>query len=315
MSGTPLLYGIRRLNPFQGMVQIAELGDARALSLDGVRWEIQVRCAQPEHTWRSANRGKPVLRFLRFGSWSREFGLRQVPVSPILDLDLLFGASEAMVQVLPDFLDALPFAPADRYERWLLDPRGVPLALLASEVRASAAKTRRAETWVATARSDHSFRSSHLARRGVPVRHGPDPRYHASLLERLVRDSAPRPARSSWFVRGVGDGQGSIIESQPAKNDEDSWPLVAEALPSLPLREDWPDPSDRDLVWDYLDWCAPYLLTLFGLSETQRDRFEHAAKARALEVEALHRLYPMILNPGLFKSVRVEARMRRSRIA
>jgi len=46
LTGQPLCYGVRRLNPFQGILQVVELGDARALSLDGVRWEIQVRCAQ-----------------------------------------------------------------------------------------------------------------------------------------------------------------------------------------------------------------------------------------------------------------------------
>jgi hypothetical protein len=80
------------------------------------------------------------------------------------------------------------------------------------------------------------------------------------------------------------------------------------------LREEWPEPSDRDLVRDYLNWCAPFLLTLPDLDDAHRDRLERAATARAMELDSLYRLYPKILNPGLVKSLRVEARIRRSRI-
>ena len=68
MTGQPVCYGVRRLNQFQGILQVVELGDARALSLDGVRWEIQVRCAQPELPWGIPSRGEPMMRYLRFGA-------------------------------------------------------------------------------------------------------------------------------------------------------------------------------------------------------------------------------------------------------
>jgi hypothetical protein len=74
-------------------------------------------------------------------------------------------------------------------------------------------------------------------------------------------------------------------------------------------------PADCDLVGDYLDWSAPFLLMLPGIDDCTRDRLEHAARARALEVDALHRLYPKVLDIGLLKSVRVEARLRQSRFA
>jgi hypothetical protein len=72
------------------------------------------------------------MRYLPFGAWSRDAGLRQVPVSPILDPDLLPGVSEALSESLAGSLNALPFDLADRHELWLLDPDGLPFALLAS---------------------------------------------------------------------------------------------------------------------------------------------------------------------------------------
>ena len=88
--------------------------------------------------------------------------------------------------------------------------------------------------------------------------------------------------------------------------------LAAEKFPPLLLREEWPQPPDRDLVRDYLDWCAPFLLTLPALDEQQRSQLEYAAKANALQVDALCRLYPNVVNLDLLKSIRVEARMRRA---
>jgi len=314
MSEQTVKYAVRRLNPFQGMVQVVELGDARALSLGGEHWEIQVRCAQPEHTWRSANQGEPVMRFLRFGTWSIETGLRQAAVSPILNMDLLLRASAAITQVLPQCLRVLPFPSADRHELWLMDAEAKPFALLAATTQAPIDAPSWREPWAATARADHRFQSPRLVERGVPLRHGHDPRHHAALLERLVGRTAGSPARTCWFVRDA-DGRGSAMDLQKAKTDEEPRRLPDDDFPALLLREEWPRPLDRDLVRDYLDWCAPYLLTLPGLNNTQRDRFEHAARPRALEVEAVHRLYPKIINPAVLTSIRVEARMRRSRIA
>jgi hypothetical protein len=136
----------------------------------------------------------------------------------------------------------------------------------------------------------------------------------STLLERLVRDTARRPLRFGWFERDA-DGGGWAVESADAKGEGATRRLAAESFPSLLLREAWPQPADRDLVRDYLDWCAPFLLMLPDIDDRTRDRLEHAAKFRATDVDALHRLYPKFLNPGLLKCIRVEARMWQSRVA
>lgn len=274
--------------------------DARALSLDGVHWEIQVLCEQPEHTWRSSNQGDPVMRYLRFGTWSHATGLRRVPLSPILDLDLLLGASAALTERLPNCLDELPFVPADRHELWLVDSEGLAFALRASSVTASEAAATRPEPWVASRPSDHSFQSSRLSKRGIPAHQDQDPRHHATLLE---RDTAGRPPGVAWLERDPVRADGSPQSDHETAGNRPGQ-SHAEGLPPLLLREEWTQPADRDLVRDYLDWCAPFLLTLPDLDDAQRDRLEHAARARALEVDALHRLYPKVLNPGLLDAIR-----------
>jgi hypothetical protein len=312
MTGQPSCYGVRWLNPFQGILQVVELGEARALSMDGVRWEIQVRCAQPELPWGTLSPGEPVMRYLRFGVWSTAAGLRQMAAIPILDLDLLLEATGALTKLLPECLTALPFVPADRHELWLLDKEAMPFALLASSVGAQRLAQRTCEPWAAGARSDHSFRSPRLLERGIPARRDQDSRHHATLLERLVRDAAGCPVRFGWFERDA-DGGGLAVESAGAKGEAATRRLSAESFPPLLLREAWPQPADRDLVRDYLDWCAPFLLMLSDIDDRTRDRLERAARTHALEVDALYRLYPKVLDTGLLQSIRVEARLRQSR--
>lgn len=185
MSNKHLCYGMRRLNPFQGILQVSELGHARAVRLDDVQWEVQVRCAQPEHTWRSTNEGEPLMRYLRFGAWSLESGLRQVPLSPFLDIDLLLSASGALVEVLAARLDGLPFALTDHQQLWLLVGDGLPVALLATSVDAPGDAGSGQGPWVTAARSDHIFKPHRLAQRGIAVRQGPDPRHHALWVPKI----------------------------------------------------------------------------------------------------------------------------------
>jgi hypothetical protein len=284
-------YAVRRLNPFLGVIQVLESEAARALSGDGETWEIQVLAPKPEHSWRSGNRFTPVMRFFRFGTWNAVTGLGQVPVSPLFDLDAMWAAADVLADTLGDASTQLPFPLADQHELWLLDSDRQPVALAASAVEPERAAQLRPQPWAACDRSDHGFVSPHLERRGVTTAEDSDPRRHASELERLVRRTVGSPARHAWSASGHPRPDGG-----------------------LPLRTTWPDPDDAALVDDYLNWCAPRLLTLPGLDDPTRDRLEHAARGQALAVAGLFRLYPKILNPGLIDAARVEARLRRAAV-
>jgi len=294
-------YGVRLLSPLRGLVEVVQTDAARALSDDGRHWELQVLAPRPEHSWRSANRHPPVLRFFRFGTWTQTGGLGRVPMSPLFDIDALHAAADPLLAQLPGLLPRLPFPLQDRYELWLPDREGRPLALLASALDPESLGRYRPEPWAATPLSEHGFQAPSLTRRGIPQREGPDPRHHASELERRVRGRAGRPLRLLRENTGLGRLLGPDEAADP--------PLP---LPPLPLREDWPDPDSAALVRDYLDWCAPWLLALPDLPDPLRDRLEHAARARPALVEAQHRLYFKILSPGLLQTIRVEARLRQA---
>ncbi len=295
-------YAVARLNPFMGMLQVVRTGAARALSADGVYWEIQVLAEQPEHDWRSPNANEPQMRYFRFGAWTAESGLQRVPVSPILDLNRMLAAEQELVALLPEALRQLPFAPGHRFELWLLDPEQRPLALIASTVKAQFISEVRTEPWAACALTEHGFVAPSLLARQIPAHDGHNPRRHAAELERQVRLAAGSPTRQAWFERDE-DGAGSVLDDPRRR-------LAAADFPALLLAEDWPEPAAAALARDYFAWNAPYLLTLPGLGLETRGPLERAAAKRAVLTAALYRLFPEIIDPERLRAVRVEAKLR-----
>jgi hypothetical protein len=113
---------------------------------------------------------------------------------------------------------------------------------------------------------------------------------------------------SQWF-RLDPEGALGLAEGAPAGLAGRRLPLGA--LPVLTLRTRWPREADSALVQEYLNWLSPYLLTLPGLSDEERQGLESAAVRHAPALDALWRLYPRILDPDLIRRARVEARLRR----
>jgi hypothetical protein len=313
VTGSLETFALRRLNPFRGVVQVATSAAARALSHDGNCWEIQVRATRPEH-WLNSKAGRTMpAPFLRFGVWTVEHGLQRGPTSVASGDPSLRAAALDLLQALTETRANLPFPLADRCELWLLDGDDRPFALLAAAKDTHEVDRRRPDSWAATALTEHRFRSQTLSALGVPMQDGHDPRVHAARLERLVRETAGRPPSYAWLLhQGAGDVRTLRLRANHPSAAHD---YRAEDLPALPLAERWADRQAAGLAWDYLSWCAPYLLTLPDIGDAQRTRLEHAARARPLEVESQYRLYPKVVDRDLLNAIRVEARMRLAALA
>lgn len=283
MTDTPHCYAVRSVNPFLGMTEVVEIPGARALSADGVTWQIQVEAERPEHTWGRDAPGTPTRQFFRFGNWLADSGLSRVPINPILDVGAMLAASERLIAALQDATVQLPFPPADRFEYWLLDADSMPLALLASTVDARYIPDIRSERWVA-----------------APARNAGDHPDVQALFDTLAGD-APRRC---WFERR-DDGTGEPVGG-------DCQPLPASAFPALPWRTEWAETEHARLLRDYAHALAPRLLMLEGLGDDLRRELEQTARRQALAMTDLHRLYPHVLQPQLLEAARVEARLRRS---
>jgi hypothetical protein len=296
-------FSIRRLNPFNGVLQVFSTDNARALSGNGVIWEIQVLSDTPQGLW--ANMPFSGKAFYTFGRWTQATGLQQVPVNPLFNVREMITFAEQLIAALSTVLDDLPFPLADIYEQWLLDEQNLtPVALLMSCRKATEMSHRDTAKWIAAERGDFSFISEQLLARDQPNNDGYNPRVHASILEALVRHRAGQPHRRAWY-KHLPDGRYCACE-------EDGFKPIPGTFPELPITENWEDEEEHGLVADYIAWKAPQLLQLQGLSSENRQRLEHLAVMQAEVVERLWRLYPEIHNKDLLNSARVEARIRSS---
>ncbi len=281
---SPHCYATRLLAPFRGMLQTVETDSARALSDDGLHWQIQVRVSTRNPLWWGGVSGEGAgERLMVFAGWSAGEGLVQYPFDPMADLDQAWARAEAMVAALEPLHRQVPFAPADHLEHWLLDAGGRPLALVASRLDTEPAVSRTAR-W-------HAAEPP-----GAPLGEPLDEDTRA--LARAVNQAA---AGSAWFRRrdhGLEPVNGGRF-------------VPADQVPPLLLARHWADAGHRRLLDRYLHRQAPRLLTLHGLDETLRRELEQAAAEQPEAVERYVRLYPCIIDQALVRSTRVRARLRR----
>ena len=284
--------------------------DTRAISLDGSHWEIQIQAQRPDDLWGGVS-PENSTQFLRFGTWSLSDGLRQVPAHPLLDLTAMFQRAEALIDLLEENHQRLPFPLEDRFELWLLDGKDrMPLALMSSATDDEPRhRHRSAQRWHCAERSCDDFSSpmSDLAHPTHPK--DTDPHPHMSALERLVWIESGHTL-AQWFERDSGGGGTGLAvtgaESLSGRH------LPADAFPELLLRQAWKGDADNALVNDYLHWLSPYLLTLQDISDPTRKGLEQQARDRATLVDDNWLFYPKIIDQAAIDAARVEVRIRQS---
>lgn len=270
-------YSQRALQPYSAQVQIAESETARAVTMDGENWELQYVYPVGSATGNPDN----ARRFIRAAH------IRYRDLGEIIDSGSIAGESldEPLLEIIGFLAEAtLPFPASDRYEYWLLDEReGAPLALIFSCTDAmQMGSFPPIREWTALPAARMPIETSELERSRSygPVNY---------RLERRVAERAGNNPKARWFTRGVHDEQD---------------------FPALLLREDWDEEESRDLCRRYLHRQSPRLLMLHGLSQDDRRRMEHAARAHALDLARFYPLYPDVADQDTVDRIRVEARLR-----
>ncbi|MCP5444070.1 MAG: hypothetical protein H6968_13655 [Chromatiaceae bacterium] len=302
-------YSVRRLNPFLGVAQIVESTDSRAISLDGVDWDIQILAERPHDTWGAPSPVKQKRLFLRFGAWNRTNGLYRVPANPLLDLAKMIKEANRLIEILLLKSARVPFPLEDSFELWLLDDEDhMPQALLASTHRVVEISLFAVDRWICT-NQDPPATDMTQHKETESDSNGPHP--HKIYLEAIVQQRASQGIRR-WFKR-IACGYGEPVP--PVFGEEvvvGNGLLPAEAFPQLLLNGSWDDPLACSVISDYHAWLSPYLLTLQNLPDDLRASLERKAVARAAAVNLNWRLYPKIIDGKLIDAARVEARLRES---
>ena len=281
-------YAVRRVNPFRGVMQVIEAEEGRALSCNGVVWEILVR-AKPSSAWEPTGRDSQRKIFYRFGMWSMDDGLLQRASSPADDQDYFDLATkcEVLVAHVQDHHQRVPFKLEDNRELWLFDSDSRrPLALLASSRPGAGLPTSEPMAWTCC-----------IGANGSPIQH----RFpQAQDLETQVRLRAGRNVIKYWIKRMAG-GDG-VVET----TGED---ISADQFPVLLLQENWANSEEQGRASDYLKWISPSLLTLQHLDTGTRAHIENNLNVQAISIEHHWHLYPEIINRKLLKAARVQSRI------
>ncbi|MGD8588794.1 MAG: hypothetical protein PVG22_08170 [Chromatiales bacterium] len=280
-------YALRRINPFLGVEQVLEMPQARAKSTNGVVWQLELLAMMPPE-WGSLNLvDEPNWNWYLQARWSERDGLVNFPrvaLDPGLDVQRL---CEALVEVIRDKSDSLPFALRDNRELWLLDAaQKRPLALLYSMPQDAEPPPYRLYRW-------------HGSRSGVSTpgqRQFPD----VMRLEAAVKKRAGFNASTLWVNWDASHSQ--AVTGDGCLIDFPEFPLFG-------LREDWPDEQDASLVSRYIEWLAPSLLTLPYLPDEQRMRLESSLMKQTSSIEYHWRLYPKVLDKTKLDAARVASRL------
>lgn len=281
-------YAIRRVNPFRGVMQVIEAEEGRALSCNGVVWEILVRATQGnslditgDHNTRNT--------FYRFGLWSLDYGLMKRSNSPAAEQDYfeLMSKCETLIDHVQASHDQLPFELEDSLELWLFDRNSQrPFALLTSLLPGSGLPSPEPEYWSACIGANGS-----PAQRRFP---------QARELEVQVSKRAGFNINKHWIQRLPG-GEGIVENTDRA--------IPADQFPVLLLDENWERDDEQQRAREYIEWISPSLLTLQHLDKGARARLENNLNVQAISIEHHWHLYPEIINSKLLKAARVQCRI------
>ena len=267
----------RIMAPFQGVLQIIRVGAGEAESVDGVNWVLYA--AHPDILAHSG------LSEVRFGTWSAGQGLRRAMVRGTAAGGLIERIGQPLIGALQAFADQAPFPLHDRLEYWLLDAdTREPLVLIDSLLPDEALPPAEPTNW-------------------LPGKAAHDEFAGLEALQGMITERAGRRPEAAWFERdAAGGGRDADGASYPATH-----------FPRLLLTTQWPERRQRRLASAFIDWWAPALLQLQHLDDAERGMLERAAARRAPALARLFRLYPKIMDEGLIRVARVQARMQASK--
>ena len=86
-------YSQRILNPFRGVMNIITTGQADAVTIDGVNWDLYIHDTFHDHEDEPEEFARIDMPDLRYGVWSLKKGLRRAPALPSYHYDEIDAGS------------------------------------------------------------------------------------------------------------------------------------------------------------------------------------------------------------------------------
>ncbi len=301
-------YAQRLLNPFRGIINTVKYQSAEAVSTDGIHWDIYV--SNDLLLEDLDTEGSVQISDIRYGKWSLASGLKRGPLYPSDDFKYLEQQGAVVLEYIQQHHEKVPFPLADNFELWLLDRNAMPLVLLDSVTQFQDIDTERSLTWRAGNLCRKTFKSDiwkQLSNDSAPLDNAAD------YLTSFINSQASDPPAAQWFER---DAQGNAKGLLGINLDDilQTRQLPAEAFPVTLLNHPATDGHHHQLIDEFINWLAPWLLLLPTLDQQTRSHYENTARQQALVVEQQFRLYPEIIDKAAINTARVEAMFRNSQI-
>lgn len=299
-------YAQRLLNPFRGVMNIIEYRGAEAVTTDGIHWDIYVR--DDELVADLNNSHKIQTSDIRYGNWSARDGLKRGAIYPSEDFRILEHRGAIVFEDLLRQHTEVPFPLRDNIELWLLDVHSAPLALLDSVVRAKDIELDCPLDWRAGQECRKHFQANAMQQLSEAENTGIGA---GDYLTRYINGRAGDTPRAQWFRR-LPDGRGEGLRGINLPRELEARSLPDHVFPPYFLSDADSAPRHRQLIQEFIDWQAPWLLLLQNLMPAARQRFERLARSRALAVEKHYHLYPDIVDHDPLTAARVEAALRKN---
>ena len=299
-------YSQRLLNPFRGIVNTVKYQSAEAVSTDGIVWDIYV--SNDLLTVGLEANTRIQTSDIRYGKWSRDNGLIRGPLFPSDDFKYLEQQGAIALAHAQELHDQAPFPMKDNYELWLLDQQNMPLALLDSAVHQEDIDTDCKIDWRAGNYCKKTFTSDIFTKLIAP-KHALATA--AEYLNSYINSKTADPPIAQWFKRD-NNGQACGLAGINLAPELEARILADDVFPGYLLNHTDHDETHRQLISEFLDWQAPWLLLLPTLEPGMRRHFEQSALKQALIVEQQYRQYPEIIDQSKINTARVEAMFRNS---
>lgn len=301
-------YAQRLLNPYRGIINTVKYQSAEAVSTDGVNWDIYV---SNDLLLEGLDTDSRVMTSdIRYGKWSLANGLKRGPLYPSDDFKYLEQQGAIVLDYIQQHHDKVPFSLTDNFELWLLDRDFMPLALLDSVTEHQDIDEERNLSWRAGNLCRKTFKTA-ILQELLSTNSAHD--NAADYLTNFINKQTSDPPSAQWFERDPeGNAQGLLGIN--LSTDLQTRNLPAEVFPVALLNHPVTDALHHQLIDEFLNWQAPWLLLLPTLDQKTRNHYELSARNQALIVEQQYRLYPEIIDRAAINTARVEAVFRNSQV-
>ena len=288
MSSNIECYSVRQLSPFIGNIQIVQANYCRALSSDGIIWQIQASCETHQQAWGIFDDEYVPRRYVLYGSWDRKNGFSHLPLDPMLDVPDIRHVNDTLISTLKENLHRLPFQQRDNFECWMLDKHtSLPLALLASTINQQMIQHIQPGPWQAIPQQIKNESRALLSESDI------------STLEAGINKQSKQHC---WYQR-LNDGSGRLLSDHQHLINSDQFPelLINTELLAEPV---------RDIANQYIKWQSPRLLSLQFLQASTRHTLEQSAQHYAVDTHRRLSIYPEPLSQHILNKIKVELKIR-----